>query len=154
MTEMVSASHRFPLRVYYEDTDAGGIVYYANYLRFFERGRTEMLRSINVNHHTLQAQHGLIFAVRSCSIEYLAPARLDDALEVTTEICALGASRLDMRQDIRHEEKILTTARVTVVAIGNDGRAKRIPPALRQVIIAQLAPAGATSQDEGAADGE
>lgn len=143
MTEIVSPPHRFHIRVYYEDTDAGGIVYYANYLRFFERGRTELLRSMGIGHQALKVQHGLIFAVRSCSIDYAAPARLDDALEVVTEICALGASRLDMRQFIRHEEKILTTARITVVAIGDDGRAKRIPPALRQVIIPLLAPAGA-----------
>ncbi len=143
MTDIVSPSHRFPIRVYYEDTDAGGIVYYANYLRFFERGRTEMLRSMDIDHQTLKAQHGLIFAVRSCSIDYQAPARLDDVLDVVTEICALGASRLDMQQFIRHEEKILTTARITVVAIGDDGRAKRIPPALRQAIIPLLAPAGA-----------
>jgi len=140
---MISEPHRFSLRVYYEDTDAGGIVYYANYLRFFERGRTEMLRSMGIGHQDLKVQHGLIFAVRSCSIDYQAPARLDDVLEVVTEICALGASRLDMQQFIRHEEKILTTARITVVAIGDDGRAKRIPSALRQIIIPLLAPAGA-----------
>jgi acyl-CoA thioester hydrolase len=143
MTKMISEPHRFSLRVYYEDTDAGGIVYYANYLRFFERGRTEMLRSMGIGHQDLKVQHGLIFAVRSCSIDYQAPARLDDVLEVVTEICALGASRLDMQQFIRHEEKILTTARITVVAIGDDGRAKRIPSALRQIIIPLLAPAGA-----------
>lgn len=143
MTNIVSEPHRFSLRVYYEDTDAGGIVYYANYLRFFERGRTEMLRSMGIGHQDLKMQHGLIFAVRSCSIDYQAPARLDDVLEVVTEICALGASRLDMQQFIRHEEKILTTARITVVAIGDDGRAKRIPSALRQIIIPLLAPAGA-----------
>ncbi len=143
MTKMVSEPHRFSLRVYYEDTDTGGIVYYANYLRFFERGRTEMLRSMGISHQDLKVQHGLIFAVRSCSIDYQAPARLDDVLDVVTEICALGASRLDMQQFIRHEEKILTTARITVVAIGDDGRAKRIPSALRQIIIPLLAPAGA-----------
>mgnify|MGYP003383654142 CR=1 FL=1 len=102
-----------------------------------------MLRSMGIGHQDLKVQHGLIFAVRSCSIDYQAPARLDDVLEVVTEICALGASRLDMQQFIRHEEKILTTARITVVAIGDDGRAKRIPSALRQIIIPLLAPAGA-----------
>lgn len=127
-------SHHFPVRVYYEDTDAGGIVYHANYLKFFERARTEFLRSWQVEQSALKLAHGLIFAVRSCSVEYLAPARLDDALVVMTEIAHLGGSRLDMRQTIRHEDKILTTARITVVAVGPDGRAMRIPEMLRQVI--------------------
>ncbi len=126
--------HVFPIRVYYEDTDAGGIVYYANYLRFFERGRTEYLRAIGVDHEQLRQNHSLIFAVRSCDLEYLAPARLDDSLTVLTEIQAMGASRLDMRQLIRHEERLLTTARITVVAIGTDAKAKRIPDNLRQLI--------------------
>lgn len=134
-------THRFPFRVYYEDTDAGGIVYYANYLRFFERGRTEYLRAIGVVQQELRRDHSLIFAVRSCDIEYLAPALLDDSLHVVTEIRAIGASRLDMAQFIRHEERVLTTGRITVVAIGVDGKAKRIPDFLRQKILPLIVPA-------------
>ncbi|MEJ0061819.1 MAG: tol-pal system-associated acyl-CoA thioesterase [Alphaproteobacteria bacterium] len=134
MTHSHDAAHRFSLRVYYEDTDAGGIVYYANYLRFFERARTEWLRIAGIDHTELKRRYGLIFAVRSCDIDYLAPARLDDLLEVVTEIRHLGASRLDMTQFIRHEEKTLTTADVTVVAIGLDGRPVRIPDDLRRII--------------------
>jgi len=139
MTRMTEAlpellPHRWRLRVYYEDTDAGGIVYYANYLRFFERARTEYLRALGVDHAALKASHGLIFAVRSCSVDYQAPARLDDWLEIVTSMTALGASRLDMRQDIRHEEQIITMAQITVVAVGLDGRAKRLPEPLRQLI--------------------
>lgn len=126
--------HHLRQRVYYEDTDAGGIVYYANYLRFFERGRTEYLRALGIGHQELRAEHGLIFAVRSCSVEYQAPAKLDDEIDIFTEIAAMGASRLDMTQYIRHEEKIMTTAQITVVAIGSDGRAKRIPDMLRHII--------------------
>ncbi len=135
--------HRWRLRVYYEDTDAGGIVYYANYLRFFERARTEYLRALQVDHQALKAQHGLIFAVRSCSVEYHAPALLDDELDIVTELGAIGASRLDMRQSIRHEERQLTTAQITVVAIGPDGRAKRLPEALRQAFLPFVIPAAA-----------
>lgn len=134
-------THLFPLRVYYEDTDAGGIVYYANYLRFFERGRTEYLRAVGVDHRELRRDHGLIFAVRSCNVEYLAPALLDDSLQVVTEIRAIGASRLDMAQFIRHEERLLTTAKITVVAVGIDGKAKRIPDGLRQKILPLIIPA-------------
>jgi len=133
-------THHFPIRVYYEDTDAGGIVYYANYLRFFERGRTEYLRTLGVDHQTIKTEHGLIFAVRSCSIDYLSPAKLDDQLEVVTKITAIGASRLDMEQFIRHEGKVLTTVQVTVVAIGLDGRAKRMPEMLRQQFQPRVAP--------------
>lgn len=139
----MSAPHRFPVRVYYEDTDAGGIVYHASYLRFFERGRTEYLRSWGVDHRALRERHGLIFAVRSCSIDYRAPARLDDQLEIVTEITNLGASRLDMRQYIRHEENILTAAQITVVAVATEtGRATRIPDELRRKITPLIVPPG------------
>lgn len=137
--------HHWRLRVYYEDTDAGGIVYYANYLRFFERARTEYLRALGIDHAELKASHSLIFAVRSCSVDYQAPARLDDWLEIVTSLTALGASRLDMRQDIRHEERILTTAQITVVAVGLDGRAKRLPEPLRQKIQPFVAPLPASA---------
>lgn len=135
MTRSPQAAHIHPIRIYYEDTDAGGIVYYGNYLRFFERGRTEYLRAIGLEQTQIRAEHGLIFAVRSCDIEYLAPARLDNQVEVVTEITAIGASRLDMRQWVRHEDRLLTKARITVVAMGEDGKAKRIPDALREIIV-------------------
>lgn len=135
--------HHWRLRVYYEDTDAGGIVYYANYLRFFERARTEYLRALAIDHATLKTSHGLIFAVRNCSVDYRAPARLDDWLDIVTSLTAIGASRLDMRQDIRHEEQIITTAQITVVAVGLDGRAKRLPEALRQRFQPFVAPSAA-----------
>lgn len=140
MTE-AGFAHCFPIRVYYEDTDAGGIVYYANYLRFFERGRTEYLRDAGIEQQELRRTHSLIFAVRSCKIEYLASALLDDLLQVVTEIRAIGASRLDIAQIIRHEERVLTTGLITVVAIGVDGKAKRIPDFLRQMILPLIVPA-------------
>jgi acyl-CoA thioester hydrolase len=135
------ATHTLPVRVYYEDTDAGGIVYHANYLKFFERGRTEYLRSFGVAQGALRAEHGMIFAVRSCAVEYLAPARLDDALLVTTAITTLGGSRLELSQTITLSERLLTTAQVTVVAVGADGRAMRIPAVLRECITPLIVPA-------------
>ncbi|MGH7094988.1 MAG: YbgC/FadM family acyl-CoA thioesterase, partial [Stellaceae bacterium] len=80
---MGAAGHRFPVRVYYEDTDAGGVVYHANYLRFAERARTELLRSIGFSHSRSHAESGIRFVVRRCMVEYRAAARLDDALTVT-----------------------------------------------------------------------
>ena len=93
--------HVLPLRVYYEDTDASGVVYYANYLRFIERGRTEMLRLLGVCHRALDAGAGIAFAVRRCEIDYLAPARLDDEIEVHTAIAAVGGATIEARQSVR-----------------------------------------------------
>ena len=92
MTDAVTA-HVYPVRVYYEDTDAGGVVYHSNYLRFAERARTELLREAGIDHVTLMTENGLMFAVRRCEAEYVKPARLDDALEVRTRCFeATGAS--------------------------------------------------------------
>src|SRR5713101_5932994 len=93
--------HRFGLRVYYEDTDAGGVVYYANYLKFAERARTEMLRHIGFEQEALRRATGRVFAVRRCSADYLAPARLDDELIVETRLTALGGASLEVEQEIR-----------------------------------------------------
>ena len=93
-------AHRYPVRVYYEDTDAGGIVYHANYLRFAERGRTEALRDLGVPHAEMSALHGLFFMVRRIKVDYLAPARLDDSLVVETTTLAIGAATVDLRQDV------------------------------------------------------
>ena len=90
----------WPVRVYYEDTDSGGVVYYANYLRFMERARTEMLRSIGFEQDTLQQEQGLIFAVHSASIQYRKPARFNDELEVKTRITTTGKASIDFYQAV------------------------------------------------------
>ena len=128
-------SHSFPLRVYYEDTDAAGMVYHANYLKFAERGRSEMLRSFGFPHRKLGAEDGVGFAVRRCSIEYLAPARLEDALVVDTTLSAIGAATLQLRQRIRRGGELLADLDVLVACIGNDGRPRRLPGALRAVLL-------------------
>jgi acyl-CoA thioester hydrolase len=129
-------SHTLDLRVYYEDTDAGGMVYHANYLKFAERGRTEMLRSLGFGHRTLGREAGVGFAVRRCSVEYLAPARLEDALTVDTRVAEIGAATLAMRQQIRREGQILADLDILVACIGRDGRPRRLPSALRAVLAA------------------
>ncbi len=86
-------THTLPLRVYYEDTDLAGIVYYANYLRFIERARTEWVRSLGVDQTQLKAQHGIVFAVRRVEADYLAPARFDDEIEVRTSVRAVPRAR-------------------------------------------------------------
>jgi tol-pal system-associated acyl-CoA thioesterase len=132
---MTIPAGRIALRVYYEDTDAAGIVYYANYLRFIERGRTEFLRALGHDQHRLMME-GVAFAVRSVAAEYLRPARLDDQLSVETTIAELGGAQVVFAQRIVRGEDLLLDAKIRVACIDPaSGRAKRIPPAIH----AQLA---------------
>ena len=92
-------AHELPVRVYYEDTDAAGIVYHANYLKFAERGRTEFLRSVGFDHRVLADAHGLVFAVARCVTDFVTPARLDDLLLVRTRVAAVRGARLELDAD-------------------------------------------------------
>ncbi len=125
----VNAAHRFSVRVYYEDTDFSGIVYHAAYLHFFERARTEFLRSLGV-HHSELIRDGIAFAVRSMAIEFEAAARIDDLLEVETRVASLTPARLQLDQRIVREGVVVTRARVLVVAINTAGRPVRMPRAI------------------------
>lgn len=107
----------WPVRVYYEDTDLGGVVYYANYLRFLERARTEWLRALGFEQTALAAVHGVVFVVRSISLDYLKPARFDDALEVTVEPAETGASRIELAQRVRRGEEDLVAAQVELACV-------------------------------------
>ena len=105
------------VRIYYEDTDSGGVVYYANYLRFLERARTELLRSLGVQQQQLLEETGLAFAVRSISVEYLKPARLDDLLQIETAVQALGRAQVTFAQTIRRADEVLLTSTVRVACL-------------------------------------
>jgi acyl-CoA thioester hydrolase len=131
---VASATYTTPVRVYYEDTDAAGIVYYANFLKFAERGRTEMLRALGFEHTTLAADTGVIFTVRWLSADYLQPARLDDLLNVNTRVVELGAATLRIEQQIRREEAVLVAINMLVACVGRDGRPRRVPDRLRAVL--------------------
>ena len=128
--------HIFPLRVYYEDTDAGGVVYYANYLRFAERARSEMLRELGIESSRMMAEDGVAFAVRRCEVDYLRPARLDDRLDVHTRLLALKGASVEVDQRIVRPDDGAEIARLALVLacltmpgkIGaRAGRAARIP---------------------------
>ncbi len=119
------------VRVYYEDTDAAGMVYHANYLKFAERARTELLRQIGFSQRRLREESGIGFAVRRCNADYLAVGRLDDALTVATEIAAVGAATLSLRQEIRRDGEVLVVLDVVVACIGREGRPRRLPGPLR-----------------------
>ncbi|MGF1625243.1 MAG: tol-pal system-associated acyl-CoA thioesterase [Alphaproteobacteria bacterium] len=123
--------HLFRLRVYYEDTDAAGIVYYANYLRFAERARTEYLRDAGVDQRTLRDRDGLLFAVRRCEIDYLLPARLDDSLEVMSRVVALQGASVTMQQTVMRAAEILAQLSVRVACVDGAGRPARMPGWLR-----------------------
>ncbi len=123
------------IRVYYEDTDAAGIVYYANYLRFLERGRTEFLRALGHDQNQLM-QEGVAFAVRSVAAEYLKPARLDDLLTVETGIATLGRAQLTFAQRILRKDELLLDAKIRIACI-DPARGKAIP--LPRSIHGQLA---------------
>ena len=119
------------VRVYYEDTDFSGRVYHASYLRFLERGRTEWLRGHGFAHRDLAENSGVVFAVRSLQIEFLAPAMMDDLLEVETSVTAVRGASIDFKQRVLRSNKELVTAEVLVASI-RDGRPARIPADLRR----------------------
>ena len=106
-----------PVRVYYEDTDAAGVVYYANYLKFMERARTEWLAALGFPLAAFERAHGVVFVVHRCEIDFMRPARLNDALAVTVEVEQRGASRLVARQEVRRDDMVLTSARVTLACV-------------------------------------
>ncbi|MDR3376809.1 MAG: tol-pal system-associated acyl-CoA thioesterase [Ancalomicrobiaceae bacterium] len=128
-------AHGLSVRVYYEDTDAGGILYHGSHVRFLERGRTEYLRALGIDQSSMletAPEDRFLFVVRRLELDYLKPARLDDLLTVVTRPLEIGAARLIIEQSILRGEEVILTAVVTVVAIGGDGRPRRIGPDLRQ----------------------
>lgn len=125
--------HTLPIRVYYEDTDMAGIVYYANYLRYIERARSDWVRGLGIDQNVMKAQ-GLVFAVRRVEADYLMPARLDDELVVVTEVLQVTGARLVMDQVVMRGKDKLFHAVVTVVVITDTGYPARMPAKLRQML--------------------
>jgi len=123
--------HVYALRVYYEDTDAAGVVYYANYLRFAERARTEMLRDLGFAGSDMMAGGGLAFAVRRCSVDFVKPARLDDALSVETRLTEVRGASLTATQRVVRGDAELVVMELTLACMSLEGRPARLPAALR-----------------------
>ncbi|HTE16696.1 MAG TPA: tol-pal system-associated acyl-CoA thioesterase [Burkholderiales bacterium] len=119
MTEHNQYAQQFfwPVRVYHEDTDGAGVVYYANYLRYFERARTEWLRALGFEQTDLATQHGVVFVVRAIAVEYLLPARFNDALSISVELGDVGASQITLKQRVLSENNTLVEARVRLACV-------------------------------------
>ncbi|MEM7239662.1 MAG: tol-pal system-associated acyl-CoA thioesterase [Pseudomonadota bacterium] len=129
--------HSFSCKVYYEDTDLQGIVYYANYLRFIERARTEALAAYGIDQTDLIARDGLMFVVRRIEADYLQPARFGDTLDVETRVASVGAASLVMSQEVLRSGLALFRAKVSVAVISRNGRPSRMPGAMRQILRAK-----------------
>lgn len=124
--------HRFQVRVHYEDTDMGGVVYHANYLKFIERARSDWVRGLGVDQNAMRETDGMMFAISRIAADYLAPARFDDVLEIVTDVVSAGGARLVMDQEVRHGATRLFAARITIVCIARGGRPARLPAIIRR----------------------
>lgn len=132
---MPNDNFSLPVRVYYQDTDAGGVVYHSNYLNFMERARYEWLRALGFNVHSMVEVHNMLFMVRSLEVEYLKPAILDDLLSVTVAVTEVGRSRIALFQEIICNHVKLVSATIQVVCVGADTlKPVRIPAPLREKI--------------------
>lgn len=145
MTE-VGQPHRFSVSVYWEDTDAAGIVYYANYLKFMERARSDLVTAAGIDQAALLASDGLVFPVRRCEIDYLLPATLQEQVEVVTRVLKVGGASIDLEQNIVRGSDLLTSAKIRLACIDRSGRPRRLPPQVRHILAAQL-----NNENEGSA---
>lgn len=129
------AHHEIPVRVYYEDTDAGGIVFYANYLKYAERGRTELLRAAGLENRSILMEDGLLFVVRRVEADYLKPARLDDLLTVKTGVKTINNASFVMKQTIFCHDSMLFSMDVTLVCVTKEAKPVRVPDAIKQKLL-------------------
>jgi acyl-CoA thioester hydrolase len=138
-------AHLWPIRVYFEDTDAGGVVYHGNYLKFAERARTELMRAAGFDHSELAKDYGVLIVVRHCALEFIAPARLDDALEVRSQVTTMGGASLTMRQEVFRPMaatngdtaglgQLLVAVELRLACVSTDLRPARLPPALKKAL--------------------
>ncbi|MEL6212168.1 MAG: tol-pal system-associated acyl-CoA thioesterase [Pseudomonadota bacterium] len=149
---MTDTPFAIDIRVYYEDTDFSGIVYHANYLKFFERGRTDALRACGLTHTELLARdEPLAFSVRSMTIDWRSPARIDDLLRVETRFVSAAGARMRLRQEILKDGAVLAGAEVEAACMGLTGRPRRLPADIRALLAPHLAPHAEPNQAGGTA---
>ena len=132
-------TYSFPVRVYYENTDAGGVVYHGEYLKFLERARTEWLRHLGFDHQALARDHRVVFVVTAAAIDFARAARLDDNLAVSVRLDSLGKVRCVFNQEVRRDDEVLVKASITVACVtGENFKPVEIPEALRRKMEAAL----------------
>lgn len=132
---MAQRVHTSTFRVYYEDTDAGGIVYYANYLKFAERARTEWLRALGFEQEKMRRDSGIAIVVRRCECDFLSPAKLDDKIVIETTLHEAGKVRMTMQQALKRDDKILVTLNIELACIDNSGKPVRWPKELLDAFV-------------------
>jgi len=131
--------YSFPVRVYFENTDAGGVVYHGEYLKFLERARTEWLRHLGYEHQALARDHRVLFVVTALAIDFAKPARLDDSLAVSVRLESLGKVRSVFVQEVRRDDEVLVKAKVTVASVNAENmKPVEIPEGLRRKMEASL----------------
>ena len=123
-------SGKFKIKVYYEDTDAGNVVYYANYLKFLERARTEMILSIGLSNKKLIDEYGIYIIVKSCNIEYKKPVMLEDLIEINSNVKSVTRSTITMDQIIKKDENIVTESEIVLITVNKSGKPVKIPDVL------------------------
>lgn len=128
------SAHRFDIRVYYEDTDLAGIVYYANYFKYIERARSEYVRALGIDQNRLRDEEGIVFAVSRVEADYKSPARFDDIVTVETMPLRVTPARLVLRQDVLRGAVLLFTSEITLAALTASGRPARLPDAIRAAL--------------------
>ena len=122
----------YKLKVYYEDTDSGGVVYYANYLKFFERARTEAIAEIGLSNKKLLEENGILIIVKSCNIEYKRPAKLEDQLEVKSSIISISNTSFKMKQKAYRDKELITDCEIHLVIVDEKGKPVKIPDILKK----------------------
>ena len=122
----------YKLKVFYEDTDSGGVVYYANYLKFFERARTEAIAEIGLSNKKLLEEYGIFIIVKSCNIEYKKPAKLEDQLEVKSNIISISNTSFKMRQQAYRDQELITYCKIHLVIVDKKGKPTKIPDILKK----------------------
>ncbi len=127
-------THRFPIRVYYEDTDMAGIVYYANYLRYIERARSDWVQGMGIDQNAMREEDGVVFAVRRVEADYHLPAKFHDELEVRTTVASVSGARLIMDQTVFRADELLFAAQVTIACLTETGQPVRLPANIRQIV--------------------
>lgn len=135
MTNGPSTGHVLPVRVYFEDTDFSGAVYHGSFVRFLERGRSELLRSLGISHAALDSD-GLAFAVAEMKLSFRRAARIDDLVEVVTRVQEVSGARGTLTQIVRHGQETLVEAEVTIALLDRDGRPQRFPNTIRDALLA------------------